>query len=195
MRLAITLATRGRPQQVVDTISRSVALWSLPDTQLWVMVDADDAATIAAVHEAQPLWNDAGRLVFIDVREREDTIAAKWNRIVELRSEADVYLVVGDDDPFVTPGYDERIVEAAARFPDGIGMVYGHMANASFSGVIAPTRGFARALGHLCPPYFPYWFWDHWTDDIARLIGRISFADVRTDQSGAFGVSSLCAVS
>jgi len=33
-------------------------------------------------------------------------------------------------------------------------------------------------LGHIFPELFPYWFVDHWTDDIARLIGRLSFADV-----------------
>jgi hypothetical protein len=98
---------------------------------------------------------------------------------------ADVYLVAADDDPYITPGYDSRLLDAAARFPDGIGMVYGHMANASFSGVVAPTRKLVDKLGGIFPTHFPYWFADHWTDDIARIIDRISFADVRTDQSRA----------
>jgi hypothetical protein len=33
------------------------------------------------------------------------------------------------------------------------------------------------------PEYFPYWFVDHWTDDVARIIGRLSFASLRTDQT------------
>jgi hypothetical protein len=121
--------------------------------------------------------------VHINVAPREDTIAEKWNRA--LVEPADVYLVAADDDPYVTPGYDAKVLEAAALFPDGIGMVYGHLANASFSCAVCPTVKFCEKLGHIFPEYFPYWFVDHWTDDLARMIGRISFADIRTDQSRA----------
>jgi hypothetical protein len=175
-KLAISLATRGRPQQLIDTITKSVAHWTNPETVMWVMVDQDDFATTAALKSE---W------IKIDTRPREDTIAEKWNRIVELEPNADIYLVAADDDPYVSEGYDQKLLDAAARFPDGIGMVYGHMANASFSGVVAPTRGLVVKLGGIFPTFFPYWFVDHWTDDVAKLIDRISFADVRTDQSKA----------
>ncbi len=177
MKLVISLATRGRPQQLLDTVRRSVVNLALPNTVMQVQLDLDDAArtTLDALRSidkrVQPI-----------VREREDTIAAKWNRAVS--EPADLYLVAADDDPYITPGYDAKLIEAAKRFPDGVGMVYGHMANASFSGVVAPTAGLVQKMGDkIFPEYFPYWFCDHWTDDIARLIGRISFADVRTDQS------------
>ena len=179
-KLVISLATRGRPQQLLDTIRRSVANWTHPETMMCVQIDPDDAATVAiikdirAIHPCITVGSSTHRL---------DTIAAKWN--AAHRHKADLYLVAADDDPYITPGYDTKLLEAASRFPDGIGMVYGHMANASFSGVVAPTRGFVDRLGHIFPEYFPYWFVDHWTDDIARMIGRISFADVRTDQSKA----------
>lgn len=190
MKLAISLATRGRPQQLIDTVTKSVANWTNPETVLYVMVDTDDRATfreLDPLHLQDERVKDgmiAGRIK-VNFREREDTIAEKWNRIVELEPDADLYLVAADDDPYVTPGYDQKLLEAAVRFPDGIGMVYGNMANASFSGVVAPTRGLVQKLGHIFPRYFPYWFVDHWTDDVARLIDRISFADVRTDQSKA----------
>ena len=38
-------------------------------------------------------------------------------------------------------------------------------------------------LGYIQPEYFPYWFCDHWTDDLMRMVGRIAFADVRTFQT------------
>jgi hypothetical protein len=177
-KLVISLATRGRPQQVVDTIQKSTANLVLPNTVLMVQVDEDDSATVTALSMA-----DLDSRVKVNVKPREDTIAAKWNRA--LAEPADLYLVAADDDPYVTPGYDGRLLEAAQLFPEGIGMVYGHMANASFSGVVAPTRGLTEKLGHIFPELFPYWFVDHWTDDLARLIGRLAFADVRTDQSRA----------
>lgn len=193
MKLVISLATRGRPQQLLDTVQRSVANLVLPHTLLQVHIDADDAGTMAIRHQLQDI---DGRVGFT-VAEREDTIAAKWNRAVAHNKKylevvrdsdeaADLYLVAADDDPYTTPAYDERLLDAAQRFPDGVGMVYGHMANASFSGVVAPTAKLVEKMGgKIFPEHFPYWFCDHWTDDVARIIGRISFADVRTDQSKA----------
>lgn len=182
MRLVITLATRGRPQQLIDTVSRSICNLVHPETLFIVQADADDQPTQWAFYNSvsQGLKPAAGQMAIL-VREREDTIAGKWNRALEVP--ADAYLVAADDDPYITPGYDAKLLEAAARFPDGIGMVYGHYANASFSGAVCPTRGFVEKLGHIFPEYFPYWFVDHWTDDIAKMIGRVTFADVQTDQS------------
>lgn len=178
MKLVISLATRNRPAQVVNTISRSLKNIVLPNTVLMVQVDDDDRDTIHALARAP--WNDDR--VQINVASREDTVAAKWNRA--LSCPADVYLVVGDDDPYVTAGYDARILEAASLFDDGIGMVYGHMANLTFSCLVAPTAKLCELMGNVIQPeYFPYWFCDHWTDDLAKLIGRISYTDVRTDQS------------
>lgn len=178
MKLVISLATRGRPAQLLDTIKRSVVNLTLPNTVVMVMVDRDDKPTLDAFTHAS-----LDPRVDVVVADREDTISAKWNRA--LKEPADLYLVAADDDPYITPGYDAVLLDAARRFPDGIGMVYGHMANLSFSGVVAPTAKFVEKLGHIFPEYFPYWFVDHWTDDVARIIGRISFADVRTDQSRA----------
>jgi hypothetical protein len=178
MNLIISMATRGRPEQVVDTIKRSVINWTDPDTLMQVQLDDDDPASHEALVKMQVKFHER---VLLNVQPREDTIADKWNRSLAIK--ADVYLVVGDDDPYVTPGYDTKIVEAAKRFPDGIGMVYGAMANLSFSGSVAPTAGLCKKMGYIQPPLFPYWFVDHWTDDLARMIGRISYADIRTDQS------------
>lgn len=178
MKLVITLATRNRPQQVVETVTRSTANLILSNTEFIVQVDADDQPTIDALAKA-PL----DKRVSVNVAPREDTIAGKWNRALAVP--ADLYLVAADDDPYVTPGYDAKLCEAGELFPDGIGMVYGRMANASFSGAVCPTAKFCEKLGHIFPEYFPYWFVDHWTDDLARLIGRISFADIQTDQTRA----------
>lgn len=178
MKLCITLATRNRPAQVVETITRSTANLVLPNTVFIVQVDGDDRPTIEALNAA-PL----DKRVHVNVAPREDTIGEKWNRALAVP--ADLYLVAADDDPYNTPGYDAKLLEAGKLFPDGIGMVYGRMANASFSGAVCPTAKFCEKLGHIFPEYFPYWFVDHWTDDVARLIGRLSYAEVHTDQSRA----------
>ena len=116
------------------------------------------------------------------MRPREDSFGAKYNRILEI-APADVYLPMADYAPHVTPGFDTKILEAASLFPDGIGVVYNHWANLSFTDIDGMTSGLVKKLGYLYPPYFPYWFVDHWVDDIVKLIGRISFADVWLDKS------------
>jgi hypothetical protein len=178
MRLVISLPTRGRPGKLVETIGRDLMCLSRPDTMLMVQVDEDDTNTVQALQQTQ-LRKDQ-RLV-VDVRPREDTIAAKWNRALIV--EADVYTCLADDDPLVTPGSDEKILQAASIFPDGIGAVYGHLCNASFSCCISFTKRMTDLLGYIQPEYFPYWFCDHWTDDLMRMVGRIAFADVRTFQT------------
>lgn len=180
MKLVISLPTRGRPDRVVDTVTRSIANWALPNTVMWVMADSDDQPTIDAFNANVPKWNNDR--VKLSVKDRELTIGAKWNRVLSL-DQGDVYLAGADDDPYITPAYDAKILEAASLFPDGIGMVYGHLANASFSKAVAPTAKLVEKMGYLFPEYFPFWFVDHWTDDIAKHIGRISFADVDTDQT------------
>lgn len=165
----------------METIKRSVINWRHPETVLQVQVDEDDKTTIEALETFIEL-PIATQRIDINVKPREDTIAEKWNRVLSIP--ADVYLVAADDDPYVTEGYDSLICRAAERFPDGIGMVYGHLANLSFSGAVAPTARLCDLMGGVIfPPLFPYWFVDHWTDDLARIIGRISFANIRTDQS------------
>ena len=176
MKLVISLASRGRPDRLVETVKRSIANWRHPNTEMWVQLDDDDQASIEAVARAA-----FPATIHTNVRAREDTIAEKWNRILSVP--ADVYSVAADDDPYITFGYDARILEAAGRFPDRIGMVYGHLANMSFTGSLSATAKWCEILGYLQPEHFPYWFCDHWTDDLARITGRMAFSDHRTDQT------------
>ncbi len=176
MNLVISLATRNRPQLMLETISKSIVHWTNPETRLIIQADADDYATLGMLTSVT-----FDPRISVNMQKREDTVAAKWNRARSVP--ADVYLIMADDDPHVTPGYDQKILDAAALFPDGIGMVYGHPANASFSSIMAVTAKWADALGYILPEHFPYWFSDHWIDDIGRITGRIAFADVRSDQS------------
>lgn len=182
MKLVISLATRGRPDRLVDTISKSVENWTDFNTRMYVQLDQDDPTIEDTLIKLKDIPAFLDNLVIPEIRPREDTIGAKWNRALDVPG--DIYLVAADDDAYVTPGYDTKIIEAAKRFPDGCGMIYGHLANLSFSGAVAPTRKLCEMMeGKIFPEYFPYWFVDHWTDDVARIIGRLSFAAIKTDQS------------
>lgn len=179
MKLVISLATRGRPERLIESVKISSSNWTNKDTTLYIQVDADDIPTIDAVTKQG--WTSLDGNIIANIAPREDTIAAKWNRI--MRVPADIYMYHADDDPYTSAGYDQKVIDAAKRFPDGIGAIFGHLANMSFSCTYAATAKYVEKLGFLLPDYFPYWFCDHWTDDLARMIGRISFANISTDQS------------
>lgn len=174
MKLAINLATRGRPALLKDTLERTLANMRQESTRLLVSIDDDDVTTLTRFRE---LPNDDR--VRYSILPREDSLGAKYNRI--LGTPADVYLAMVDYAPHITPDFDTKILDAAASFPDGIGVVYNRLANLSFPEINAVTTKLAQKMGFFYPPHFPYWFIDHWLDDIARMIDRIAYANVKID--------------
>src|SRR6266571_2333234 len=156
-RLILSIATRGRPERITETVRRNLATAILPNTTLFLAVDLDDRPTIEAVEALRKEFgNDR---IQVSVNLRYDTIAEKWNQALQIP--ATCYSALGDDDPIATYGWDEKLLEAANKFPDGLGIAYGHMANASFPSVAAWPKKFCEALGNkVFPEYFPYWFCD-----------------------------------
>lgn len=165
MKLVIGIATRGRPNELQWTIDTTVRNCTNKHTKILVHCDTDDASMDGFEHEA----------AIIDRQPRPDTIAGKWNRM--LKEPGDVYLMMVDYRAQVTKGFDQNILDAAAAVPDGIVFIYQHMANLSFPAFQAITRRVADVMGHFYVEYFPYWFVDHWLDDLARMTGRIAYAE------------------
>jgi len=181
MSLSILLAARGRPELLHRTLKLTLPNIVRHDTRLTVLLDDDEEYdedipdTIRVARHFEPL-------VTVSVAPREDTLGAKYNRGLKI-APGSVYLVMVDYAPHVTRGFDQKILDAASVFQDHIGVVYNHMANLSFPAMNAVTHGLVKRMGHLYAPLCPYWFVDHWLDDIARMIGRIAWADVQIDTS------------
>lgn len=172
MKLTITVATRSRPKMVREVVETMLSNIEHPETVLMVSADEDDKETLEALKGYK----------YLSVEPRPDTVAEKWNR-AQTFAPADIYMPTVDTVTFNTKGFDRKVLEAASLFPDGIGCVYLPMANASFPMTQCLTAGLVKRLGYIYPPYFPFWFVDHWVDDICRMIGRISFADIECDAS------------
>jgi CTP:molybdopterin cytidylyltransferase MocA len=162
--LTIGIVTRGRPELVQWTVRETLSQVR-GNTQIVVLADHDD--DLSGV--------DFPDCVTVDVRQREDSVGAKWNRMMQI-APADVYFAMVDYRPQITPGFDAKIVEAASVFPDGIGCVYQQLANLSFPTYQAITARMAELMGGFYVTHFPYWFVDHWLDDISRMIGRFVYA-------------------
>lgn len=173
LKLTISMMTRGRPKIAAETIERTLSNITCKDTTLMVLLDEDDET----LPEFMRIFSKAYPPLYLSVRPREDSRGQKYDRALT-ECPADVYLPTCDYAPITTKGFDERILEAAAKFPDGIGCVYTQMANMSFPHYQAPTAKLVELMGYIYPPYFPFWFIDHWLDDISRMIDRVAYLEI-----------------
>ncbi len=174
MKLTIGCVTRGRPERVIETVRIALSNIRERDTKLFILADEDDVR----MNGFGPVPDGS----ILNVQPREDSVGAKWNRLPRL-AEADVYMCIVDHTVILTPGFDTKILDASMIFHDGIGCVVTHLANLSFPFYQAPTARMVEIMGGIYPTMFPYWFVDHWLDDICKMTGRYVMADVACDSS------------
>jgi hypothetical protein len=155
-----------------ETVERTAANIKRPDTEFYLSLDEDDTESIEVARSL------AGGHVIPLVGPREDSLGAKYNRVV---GKGDVYLAMVDYSPILTPGFDQMFLDAANLFADGMGGVYSHLANLSFPALQACTHKLVEKMGYWYPEFFAYWFIDHWLDDILRMTDRIAFVPVVAD--------------
>ena len=111
----------------------------MPTTTLLVNVDDDDQPSYDAAMKYFPN-------IAVSRKAREDTLGEKYNRALGI-APADIYVTMVDYAPILTKGFDHRIAEAAAIYPDRLVMVHGHWANLSFPSMQAVTRQLVEAMG------------------------------------------------
>lgn len=179
MNLTINVISRGRPELLRETIAKTLPNITRTDTTLMVSLDDDDPASLEAMRTLG-VGDAKHPALGVHVGPREDSRGEKYDRALKM-APADVYLPAVDHSPIVTPGFDERIVEAASIWPDGIGVVYTRMCDELVPLLQAPTARYVELMGYIYSHDYPYWFIDHEMADIAWMIGRINFADVWLD--------------
>lgn len=183
MNLSINIQTRARPEALAHTLKHTLPNIGSPHTRVLICADEDDKATIDYLKSA----NFQDDRVTVSIKPREDTRGEKYQRSLT-EAPGDVYLPHVDSVPILTPNFDLHITKAAKVWPDGVGCIYGPMANRSFPGFLCPTAKLVEKLGYIYSPEYPFWFIDHDLDDICRLIGRYAFVPVKADyQTGRPG--------
>jgi hypothetical protein len=169
MGLTVNFGSRGRPDDLVQTLHESMKHLLRDDTKVLVALDDDDQPSIDAVSR----FPDDPRII-VSIKPREDTRGPKCDRALT-EAPNSVYTVGHDSASIVTPGWDELIVHASQLFPDGIGVVCSGMANASFPAMQCVTQGWVDIVGHIYNHDYPFWFIDHELDDLCRMTGRFVF--------------------
>jgi hypothetical protein len=182
MRLTLCIASRGRPLDLIRTITETDKRIAHPhETTISVALDKDDESLPAdlPVTRSHLVWSVAAR---------EDSLGAKYNRCAE-NAKADAYVLGADDNIFITQGWDDLIRYRMVEFSNQFGFVYFGRLDGTLPTQMAIPSQLVEAQGGLFPTYWPFWFHDTWTDEIAHKTGRILWADIAVEEINDRGKS------
>ena len=179
MTVCLCIASRDRPGELTRTITEAMKLATMPNTIAAVALDEDDKSSL--------ILPDLYRAI-TDIAPREASLGAKYNRATKIAAGETDMVVLGVDDAYPSnPGWDQKLADAAAKFTDGVGVVFFGEKRAhpyDLPDGIAVTRKWIEQVGFFCSPYFPFWWHDTWIDELAKLIGRYVWADVTWEKHG-----------
>lgn len=136
--------------------------YRLKDIEVRLAVDMDDA--LIALYPSPHLINKVKR-----------PIAPLYNELAR-GAGGELLMVVGDDVMFRTSGWDEKVIEVAKRFPDGLF-------------IAAPDNGDGKErVNHWCtgrqwldlfgwvhPEHFEHFSADEWVQEVAKPCGRLVY--------------------
>lgn len=174
MTVSVCIASRGRKEMLRQTLRSLIDGMALPETQIVVALDQDDADGTVSVPfppRERVLWS---------IAPREDSLGAKYNRAQQARR-ADLYVLWADDMVMPDAGWDTKLTVAAAHLPDNCGVVFFGSIPGILQPGIAVTHKFVEAMGFFNVPYFPFWWHDTWIMEIATMCDRYIHADVRVE--------------
>jgi glycosyltransferase involved in cell wall biosynthesis len=164
-RISILLPTRKRPTNVVriwDSVLSTVV--DKTTIEFVFAIDDDDAETVKTVESLTGL----SKVVSVGPHKK----CLPWDRLGA--ATGDILMLCGDDIIFRTPGWDDKVRESFAQWPDRIGLVYG---NDGFWDDRLCTHPFVHrrwveVVGYIAPPCLNRYYIDNWLFDIARYAGR-----------------------
>lgn len=174
MRINVCIPTRGKPDYLAKFTDLSLKNSTLDTTRFVIGLDDDDKG----VEYVIPRHTDK---IISSTAKREDALGAKYNRCAAAY-DADLYVMGLDDVGIATPGWDEKLAEAASQFKDGIGCVYfGQEPHGEdMPSMQAVTRRMVDLMGFFVVPHFPFWWGNTSLHEIAHFVDRIRYADIET---------------
>ncbi len=143
--ISLLLPTRGRPQLVsrlLDSLAETTT--DLKNLEVILYVDEDDVES----HMISDLRLAIVKLVRPPGEKMGEITCACYGA-----SQGRYVMLMNDDAVFKTRGWDDRVVQAFAQFPDDIALVYG---NDLDQGKAVPTfpivsRTVCEVIGEICP--------------------------------------------
>lgn len=176
MKIALITPTRGRPQRFAEMVASALAT-AAQSTRVAVysMLDADDPELGGYLDPLAPQT-----VATVQGDRRLLSRAFQWGAERALNDGADVLMMNGDDVLFRTPGWDSKVLEAFARYPDGLALIYPADGNGNQGGDgdvrgnhWFVTRCWVKVVGCFCPSVFEHFCSDTVPEKIAKQAGRL----------------------
>lgn len=173
--ISLLLPTRQRPRQLEEFYQTAMQLADRPNkVEVVVYIDDDDSG-----------YDDMRLPRLIKLRGERKTISKCWNDCHEAAN-GEIFGHMGDDIRFRTPGWDTKVRDAFAEYPDRIVFVYGDDGNGESERNEFGTHGFIHrnwtdVVGYFVPPYYESDYNDTHLNDLAKGVGRHRFIDILTE--------------
>ena len=176
--ICICIPSRGRPYLVRDTVNR--ALQQADDSKSVIIkwyINDDDPEVAKYVTHLENLQSKWGTSVQYMIGPDQSPVYS-WNFIAE-NTEADFFMLAGDEINIKTQGWDSKIKECKNRYPDGIFAiaVYDDRGEHTHGECTQPfvTKEWAKALGYHWNPFFFHWNVDQYTGELCQKINRFIY--------------------
>lgn len=143
--ISLLLPTRGRPallQRLFDSIVATTE--NLPALEVILYIDEDDLPSQQIEHPS---------LSLVKLIKRPGETMGRMNQTCFEASRGRFVMLMNDDVIFRTKAWDVRTLDAFARFPDDIALVYGNDLHQRESVATLPilSRAVCDVLGGICP--------------------------------------------
>jgi hypothetical protein len=163
LKISILCASRGRPQRFAQMATSARETAETPaDINVRLALDADDPML-----DQYPIADHINPV--------RQPIAHLFNALAR-EDDGDILMTAGDDILFRTPGWDRKVAEVYARFPDGLFIASPmngdglQRVNHWFTG-----RQWVDVFGWFMPAHFEHFGDDLWVEQVAYSCGRLVF--------------------
>jgi hypothetical protein len=177
--ICLIMATRGRPEMLAEVFAALKTHTAQKEkVSLWLYVDEDDAVTRKALDDGR--LDDAGIRLHWHIGGQTSGLGEMQQILWEISGRtAEIYMVLGDDVRFDTPGWDDVLREVSSRFPDGIFLASPHDPMTADT-CTYPVFGWRwlETLRKIFPGHFPFWYDDRWVHQIGEMAGRYAWLPI-----------------
>lgn len=179
--ICIAIPSRGRPaflKRVIETASVTADHWEEVIVKYYLNDDDPDLKKYKKI--LQGLQTTHGPSVQWEIGPDQNTVQS-WNMLCE-NTEADYYMLAGDEIQFVTEGWDTKVKQTKQDYPDGIfcmAVYDGRPNRAELLRCTQPivTKEWRQALGYFWAPFLWHWHVDEYTGDLAKAVDRFVFRE------------------
>ena len=156
---------------------------------VWLYVDEDDTLTRQAI-ESGALSN-AGVALHWHWGRQTSGLGEMQQILWQVSGRAsEIYMVLCDDVCLGTPGWDDIVREASAKFPDGIFLASPHDPTTADT-CTYPIFGWRwlETLQQFFCGHFPFWYDDRWVHEVGEMAGRFVWLPIFMNPIGGKGLT------